>query len=210
MYLKEAFRYQNFLSNIMSVALTYARDSQYNKKTIQEHLRSKANPDAENEVVDLSLTRPLPYNAGQFASFASFVLEEKSKLTRAISKAKKDYGIDIDAEISISRLRQQLVTSFNQLSQVKPTERITKAYAYKFNAEGNQVQYAYDLREVSEPDFDKASIRALTKSLVGEIDDTSAFIDKANIEIQVDYEPEYDVNDSFEEFMEAFLSKEKN
>lgn len=210
MYLKEAFRYQNFLSNIMSVALTYARDSQYNKKTIQEHLRSKANPDAENEVVDLSLTRPLPYNAGQFASFAAFILEEKIKLTQAISKAKKDYGIDIDAEISISRLRQQLVTSFNQLSQVKPTERITKAYAYKFNAEGNQVQYAYDLREVSEPDFDKASIRAFTKSLVGEIDNTSALVDKANIEIQVDYEPEYDVNDSFEEFMEAFLSKEKN
>jgi len=46
MYLKEAFRYQNYLNELISMTTTHLNVGQYTTKTIQEHLRQKANPDA--------------------------------------------------------------------------------------------------------------------------------------------------------------------
>lgn len=209
MYLKEAFRYQNYLSSLLNLAIACIRDRMYNQKVVQEHLRSKVNPEAEDETIDSSTARVMPYNAENFVGFAIFVLKEKTKLTNAISAAKKAHTIDIDAEISLSRLRQQIIGSLNSLSTIKPTERVIKAYSYKFNAEGNQVQYTYDVKETSTPDFNKEKIRKLAKELVSDVDNTSTLIDMANFEVLVEYEPCFDINDSFEEAMEIVELKTK-
>lgn len=206
MYLKEAFRYQNFLNNLISTTSSYLTGNQYTTKTVQNHLRSKANPEADDEVIDLSVDRPLVYTANQMVEFLQHLIDEKQVLTEAISVAKKGCSIDIDAEIANNRTRQCVATLFSRMSGIRPSERLTKAYGYKFNAEGNQVQYAYDVKEVTTIDFDRNKTKAASKNLIQKADEISSAIDKVMVELEVSYEPKYSVNDSFEDVIEQFLA----
>lgn len=206
MYLKEAFRYQNYLNELISATTNYLGSGQYTTKTVQEHLRKKANPDAENETIDLSAERALAYTANQMVDFLQHLIDEKQKLTKAISEAKKGCSIDIDAEVANNRIRQNVAATLSRMGNMKPSERMTRAYAYKFNAEGNQVQYAYEVKEVTTIDFDRNKVKGISKKLIQCADEASTAIDKAMVELVVDYAPNYSVNDSFEDAIEQFLT----
>lgn len=206
MYLKEAFRYQNYLNELISATTSYLTTDQYTTKTVQEHLRKKANPDAENETIDLTAERVLTCTANQMVDFLQHLIDEKQKLTKAISDAKKNCGIDIDAEVANNRIRQSVAATLSRMGNMKPTERMTRAYAYKFNAEGNQVQYAYEVKEVTTIDFDRNKVKGISKKLIQCADEASTAIDKAMVELAVDYVPNYSVNDSFEDAIEQFLT----
>lgn len=206
MYLKEAFRYQNYLNELISATTSYLNGGQYTTKTVQEHLRKKANPDAENETIDLSAERALAYTANQMVDFLQHLIDEKQKLTKAISEAKKGCSIDIDAEVANNRIRQSVAATLSRMGNMKPSERMTRAYAYKFNAEGNQVQYAYEVKEVTTIDFDRNKVKGISNKLIQCADEASTAIDKAMVELAVDYNPNYSVNDSFEDAIEQFLT----
>lgn len=206
MYLKEAFRYQNYLNGLISTTTNYLGGGQYTTKTVQEHLRKKANPDAENETIDLSTERALAYTANQMVDFLQHLIDEKQKLTKAISNAKRNCDIDIDAEVANNRIRQSIASTLSRMGNMKPAERMTKAYAYKFNAEGNQIQYAYDVKEVTTIDFDRNKVKGISKKLIQCADEASTAIDKAMVELAVDYVPNYSVNDSFEDAIEQFIA----
>lgn len=206
MYLKEAFRYQNYLNELISATSNYLCSGQYTTKTVQEHLRKKANPDAENETIDLSVERALVCTANQMVDFLQHLIDEKQKLTKAISEAKKGCSIDIDAEVANNRIRQNVAATLSRMGNMKSSERMTKAYAYKFNAEGNQVQYAYEVKEVTTIDFDRNKVKSIGKKLIQSADEASTAIDKAMVELAVDYTPNYSVNDSFEDAIEQFLT----
>lgn len=206
MYLKEAFRYQNYLNELISATTSYLNGGQYTTKTVQEHLRKKANPDAENETIDLSAERALAYTANQMVDFLQHLIDEKQKLTKAISEAKRGCSIDIDAEVANNRIRQSVAATLSRMGNMKPSERMTRAYAYKFNAEGNQVQYAYEVKEVTTIDFDRNKVKGISKELIQCADEASTAIDKAMVELAVDYNPDYSVNDSFEDAIEQFLT----
>lgn len=206
MYLKEAFRYQNYLNELISATTSYLNGGQYTTKTVQEHLRKKANPDAENETIDLSAERALAYTANQMVDFLQHLIDEKQRLTKAISEAKRGCSIDIDAEVANNRIRQSVAATLSRMGNMKPSERMTRAYAYKFNAEGNQVQYAYEVKEVTTIDFDRNKVKGISKKLIQCADEASTAIDKAMVELAVDYNPNYSVNDSFEDAIEQFLT----
>lgn len=206
MYLKEAFRYQNYMNELISATTSCLSGGQYTTKTVQEHLRKKANPDAENEIIDLSAERALAYTANQMVDFLQHLIDEKQKLTKAISEAKKGCSIDIDAEVANNRIRQNVAATLSRMGNMKPSERMTRAYAYKFNAEGNQVQYAYEVKEVTTIDFDRNKVKSISKKLIQCADEASTAIDKAMVELAVDYTPNYSVNDSFEDAIEQFLT----
>lgn len=130
MYLKEAFRYQNYLNELISATTSYLNGGQYTTKTVQEHLRKKANPDAENETIDLSAERALAYTANQMVDFLQHLIDEKQKLTKAISEAKRGCSIDIDAEVANNRIRQSVAATLSRMGNMKPSERMTRAYAF--------------------------------------------------------------------------------
>lgn len=206
MYLKEAFRYQNYLNGLISTTTNYLGSVQYTTKTVQEHLRKKANPDAENETIELSAERALAYTANQMVDFLQHLIDEKQKLTKAISEAKKGCSIDIDAEVANNRIRQNVAATLSRMGNMKPSERMTRAYAYKFNAEGNQVQYAYEVKEVTTIDFNRNKVKGISKKLIQCADESSTAIDKVMVELVVDYAPNYSVNDFFEDAIEQFLT----
>jgi len=206
MYLKEAFRYQNYLNGLIASVTGYLITPKYTTKTTQEHLRKKANPEAENETFDLSTDRELAYTANQMVDFLQHLIDEKEKLSGAISAAKKGCRIDIDAEVANNRMRQNVVSTLSRLSGMKPSESIKRASAFKFNAEGNQVQYVYDVKEVTTIDFDRNKVKALSRNLIQRSDEISAAIDKVMVELEVNYEPRYNVNDTFEDAMDQFFA----
>ena len=50
MNLKESYRYANFLENLLSTAQSYLIRDDFVTTTKEDHLRSKANKDAEDEL----------------------------------------------------------------------------------------------------------------------------------------------------------------
>lgn len=205
MYLKEAFRYQNFINRIISQTMSYLSYDKNVTKITQEHMRKKVNPEAENETVDMTTTRQFTYEVNDMIRFLERFMEEREMLTAAISAAKAGCAVDIDAEIANNKTRQSIVSTLNKMAAIKPNERVTRATDYKFNAEGNQVPYTYEVKEVSTIDFDRNRVKAIAKEAAAKCDEVSANIDKIMVELAVDYTPWYSVNDSYEDVVEQFL-----
>ena len=207
MYLKEAFRYQNFLARLSEQAVGYLTSNRNVMKTTQEHMRKKVNVDAEDEIIDMAAERSTPYTANDLINFLVILIGEREELTAAINQAKRDCSINIDAEVANNKLRQRAAELFQRMGNLRATERVFKANGYKFNAEGNQVSYAYDVKEVSVIDFDRNKVKSLCKKLSEQADETSTAIDRAMVELVVDYTPRFSVSDSFEDAMDKFLGK---
>lgn len=210
MYLKEAFRYQNFLSRMVDRTTMCLGNRNYITKTTQEHMRKKVNADAEDETIEVSVDRPFECTNNQLVSFLKHLMEEKEKLTAAISAAKRTSAIDIDAELANNRTRQKVAFVLAEMSKVRATENIIRGTAFKFNGEGNQVPYSYDIKQVTTIDFDRNKVRDASRGLIAKADEVSTEVDKVMVELSVDYTPEYSVNDSFEEVVEQFVSNARS
>lgn len=209
MYLKEAFRYQNFLSGLVEKSVLYLSTRSYITKTTQEHLRKKANPEAEDETIEVAVDRPYECTNNQLISLLEHLMDEKEKLTAAISAAKKASDVDIDAELANNRVRQRIATVLHDMGKVRATENVVRGTGYKFNGEGNQVPYNYDIKQVMQIDFDRNKVKRVSRSLTAKSDEVSTCIDKVMVEMVVEYEPQYSINDSFEDVVEQFISKNK-
>lgn len=207
MLLKESFRYQNFLTELIRTTTSYLCDCSVVMTTKEEHMRKKANPEAEDETIIVEKT--VEYTANDLISFIMYLLAEKEKLTIAISKAKKSVNFDVDAAVANNSTRQIVTETLSLLTKKKPSEFIKNCTGYKFNAEGNQVPYQYQAKVVSTIDFDRNKVKKLSKDLSVRADEVSTDIDKAMLEIEVDYEPEFNVNDSYEDVIETFLDKSR-
>lgn len=204
MNLKETFRYQNFLDSILGKTTGYLGYSQNVTKTTQNHLRSKANSEAEDEEIDTTKDRQISYPVNTLIDFCSHILSEKQKLGEAINNTKSSCGIDIDNSVAINKKKQEVVRVLSQMGNIKPSESIKRGTAYKFNAEGNQTSYSYDIKEVSVIDFDRNKVKAIAKKLITESDEVSNKLDKIMVDSEVTYTPIYDVNDSFDDVLEQF------
>jgi hypothetical protein len=134
------------------------------------------------------------------------LLNQKESLSTAINKAKVTCGLDIDGSVSLNKMRQSINSVFANMANIKATEKTTNGRSYKFNVAGDQVPYTYEIKEVTTIDFDRTKVKAVAKKLIKEADEISAIIDKLMIDTEVDYEPIYDVNDSYEDVLSVFAS----
>ena len=76
---------------------------------------------------------------------------------------------------------------------------------YRFNAEGNQVTYRCDVKQVTTINYDRKVIRAELARLNRKADEISTRLDLCLVTTAVDYQPPFDVNSSFSEAFEGFL-----
>lgn len=207
MYLKEAFRHQNILASLAMSAYGFLTTTQNVMHIKEEHLRSKANPDAEDEVLE-NRERTTPYSANDVIRFLVSLTEEREKLTLAISAAKKSTGIDLDAEVAFNKVRQRTAEWLKGLASLRSSEITSTASGYKFNAEGNQIRYTYDVRRIATIDFDRNYVKKQMEELSGVAECTSTDIDRLMINTPVDYEPLYANTDTFDDAMEKFLARQ--
>lgn len=205
MNLKESFRYQNFLSALLSRAADSLTDVQHCLTTVKTHLRSKANSDAEDmtEQVDIGEF----YKNDDVLRFMLYLIEEREKLTTAVGNAKASIGFDLDAAVETNKFRQTVSRNVNMMLRHKGAKKTERGMDYKFNAEGTQAPYYYNIEVVTSENFDRAQAKAAAQEVIAKADEVSATIDAALINTRVEYEAPFNVNDSFDDAMAAFLAR---
>ena len=203
MNLKESYRYANYLDSLLRRAYTYLGNTGFVTTTVEKHLRSKSNPDVDDETIEVQKPYDVEFTPNQVIDFVVKVLDEKEKLSDAIAKAKSTTEINIDNAVAMNKKKQQFVNVLNTIADIKPSEKIVNGTGYKFNQEGNQVKYFYSIKQITSIDFDRKNIRNLIKKYAKETDDISTKLDLIEITTQVDIEPRFDINDKFEELVVA-------
>lgn len=208
MNLKESFRYQNFLENMMAEAGSSLTSREHSLTVTKKHLRNKANYEAQDmvETVDVGEF----YLNDDVLSFMLLLVDERQKLTDAIGRAKASVGFDIDAAVETNKFRQTVAARTKAMLRFVPSKRIEQGRDYKFNVEGNQTPYLYEIEVETTEAFDRGRAKSVVREIMLQADKASAEIDSALINTQVEYEPLFNVNDSFDDVMEEFLAKRES
>ena len=201
MNLKESYRYANYLDGLLSTAYTYLRNKGFVTTTVEEHLRSKSNPDVGDETIEVQKPFDVEFLPNDVIDFVVKVIEEKEKLSESIAKAKGTTEINIDNAIAMNKKKQGFVSVLNGIADIKPSEIKTTSKSYKFDINGEQKPYVYDVNRKTSIDFNRTDVRNLIKKYLKETDETSAKLDLIEITTQVDFIPKWDINEKFEELV---------
>lgn len=209
MNLKEAFRYQNKLQRLMDEAQTILSREKNVTKVANTALRHKVNPDAEDETTYETPETEFADQITEIAVFLMALLEEREMLSRAIRMAKQAMDLDFDGEVSLNAKRQEIACIFRRMGEIRCSENLYPGagIGYKFNAEGNQVNYRCDLKKVTTINFDRNKVRSYATGLNKKADQISAEIDKRMVNTEVSYEAPFDVNDSFAEILQWHMNR---
>lgn len=203
MVLKEAYRYQNYLNSLINEAQSYLYKRDFITTTKQTHNRKNVNSDAEDEEIEVQKPYNVDFEPVDVIDFIVVAINEKQKLSDAIVLAKKSTDIDIDSAIAINKIKQGYVSILNSMAATKSSERITTGRGYKFNADGEQTSYCYDVSEVVSIDYDRKNVRELAKKYKKDTDEVSTQLDKIEITTEVSYVPIWDIGDSLDEVVLA-------
>ena len=113
MNLKESYRYANYLDGLLSTAYSYLRNKGFVTTTKQNHLRSKANNEAQDEIIEVQKPYDVEFTPNNVVDFVIKVLNEKETLFNAIADAKA--GTEINIDNAIAYLNENYPCSFQGL-----------------------------------------------------------------------------------------------
>ena len=201
MNLKESYRYANYLDSLLNSAYMYLGNKGFVTTTKQNHLRSKANREAEDELMDVQKPFDVDFTPNNIIDFVVKVLTEKEALTNAIAAAKAGTEINIDNAVAMNKKKQGFVYILNGIVNLKPTEKTVTGRAYKFDINNEQKPYVYDITETTTIDFDRNDVKALIRKYNKECDEISAKLDAIEINTEVSFVSRWDVNDVFEDIV---------
>lgn len=199
MVLKEAYRYQNYLQRLINEARNYLVKSDFTTTTKQTHHKNKANSADKDETQIIDKPYDVDFTPNDAINFIMDVIEEKELLSKAIDDAKKAATIDLDASGAMNRVKQEYINVLELLRRTKPRKSTKTGTAYKFNVNGDQVPYYYEVEEVVTIDYDRNKVKNLIKKLRKETDQVSQDMDKALVTIEVEYAPKWDVDTPLED-----------
>lgn len=204
MNLKEAFRYQNRLGTLLGEAMCILADNNNVTLVTSTHLRHKVMPEVEDETITEVPSSEYSQQITQVARLIMYLLEQRELLSHAIRAAKQSMEVDFDSEISLNRTRQDLATMFRHMGEIRSSEVVLPRMGrgYRFNADGNQVEYRCDLRKVTTINFDRNLVRKFANDLSSRADQMSTRLDQCLVNTPVDYQPPFDVSCTFSEVLE--------
>lgn len=217
--IKESCRYQNFIDSTISSLSYYIRNTDNAFKVKENHIKSKSNPDIQDEELDVTTERQYECSVVDIAFLINQLVEEKLKLSNAIDTAKRETIIDfqvnnntltIDSSVEHAKRCRELANTLKTLIDLKSSETKKSGSDYKFNVEGNQVAYKYNIDVVKTIDFNRETANDLYKKLLNKADILSTKIESAMLQENVNYTPIYDLHDSVNEIVEKYrISKVK-
>lgn len=204
MNLKEAFRFQNRLQLLEDKARLFLIKEENITTITITLLKSKVDPSLKDEETVVQPDSPYASKVDKMVSFLLWILSEEEKLAKAIHRAKADLKIDMDSEISLNKHRQQAAIMLRSMIDLKNSERIAASAgkASRFNNEGNPVTYSCDLKRVTKINYDRNTVRTVCAALEQKAEQVSSDIDLCLVTSNVDYQPPFDVNSSFDEVFE--------
>ena len=201
MILKEAFRYQNYLTSLFVQATSYLSREDFITTTTQKHNRTMVNPDAQDENIIVPKVFNVDYKPNDLIDFVVKLIDEKQKLSNAITDAKKSLDMDIDAAMSMNKSKQDFISVLRRMVSIKPTESEKEGTSYKFNNDGDQVSYRYPVKEVKTIDYDRNAVKGLISKYKKETDEISTARDRIDIITDVDYKPVWEVDTPLEDIL---------
>lgn len=169
--------------------------------TVEEHLRKQSNPDDENETIEVQKPYDVEFTPNNIIDFVVKIIEEKERLSSAIADAKTTTEINIDNAIAMNKKKQKFVSVLNSIADIRPSESKVQNKSYKFDINGEQKPYFYDVNRKTTIDFDRTDVRNLIKKYLKETDEISAKLDLIEITTPVDFTPMFDINAKFEELV---------
>lgn len=201
MILKEAFRYQNYLTSLFVQATSYLSREDFITTTTQKHNRTMVNPEAQDEDIVVPKVFNVEYKPNDLIDFVVKLIDEKQKLSNAITEAKKSLDMDIDAAMSMNKSKQDFISVLRRMVSIKPTESEKEGTSYKFNNDGDQVSYRYPVKEVKTIDYDRNAVKGLISKYKKEADEVSTARDRIDIMTDVDYTPVWEVDTPLEDIL---------
>ena len=201
MILKEAFRYQNYLSSLFVQATGYLSREDFITTTTQKHNRTKVNPDAHDEDIVVPKVFTVDYKPNDLIDFVVKLIDEKQKLSNAITEAKKSLDIDVDAAMSMNKTKQDFISVLRRMASIKSSESDKEGTSYKFNNDGDQVSYRYPVKEVKTIDYDRNAVKGLISKYKKETEQISTTRDRIDIMTEVDYTPVWEVDTPLEDIL---------
>ena len=206
MILKDSFRMQNYLTDLMQQMIVFLSKTDHVMKTRKIHQYSKGMPEKE----DVSMiVRESEMRSGNMMELLLDVLEEKEKLALAINRAKASAPEDIDVSLASNKARQEVIRRFRALAQLKSSESEEMERDYYITPTGVQDAYMYPLKTIRTIDFDRNRVKGIIKRLQKESDAVSSRIDLLNLTLEVDHEPKYELGESLEDVYEKFYGNEE-
>lgn len=201
MILKESFRYQNYLTSLFVQATSYLSREDFITTTTQNHNRSMVNSDAQDEKISVPKVFNVGYKPNDLIDFVVKLIDEKQKLSNAITEAKKSLDMDIDAAMSMNKTKQDFISVLRRMASIKSTESEKEGTSYKFNNDGDQVSYRYPVKEVKAIDYNRNTVKGLISKYKKETDQISTTRDRIDIMTDVDYTPVWEVDTPLEDIL---------
>lgn len=193
MTLKECFQYANYLSRLLATANRYLCDTKFTMNRKEIHKRAKAVGEAiPDETILESKDQFCGVTPMQMVDLVQEIVSEMDTLQDVIDEAKS--GTGFDKLVMINSKKRDALANYEDMAKLKPSTNVICGTDYKFNAEGNQSPYRYEVEVQTSIDFDRNQIRNLIRKLRKECDDTSAKIDEIQLN-KVDFTPKYSIGD---------------
>lgn len=205
MNLKEAFRYQKFLDTLMLEACSSIQNTAHAAKVVERHLRSSTNPEAQDSVEETESEDFVKNDDAML--LISRLIFEKEKLSSAIANAKANRTFNIDVAVETNKFRQAAASAIRNMLRFKPNTKKTKGVDYKFDVNGTQVPYRYDVEIVSTDAFNRDYAKQMFNRLMTVSDTISSAVDDVVVNARVEYEPPFDVNSNFEDAVALLLAE---
>ena len=101
MNLKESYRYANYLDRLMDTAYEHLSNRRFITTTTQNHLRSKANAEVQDETLEVPKPYDVDFSPNDIIDFVVKVIDEKEALASAIATAKAKTEINIDNSVAM-------------------------------------------------------------------------------------------------------------
>ena len=205
MNLSEAFRYQNFLDQLLTTAGHSIGRKDHCLETIKHHHISDAVPEFSDKT-EIVAVDEFPSN-DMVLKFMEMLIHERQKVTDAIGIAKSTIPFDLDAAIATNKFRQRFCSSVKEMMYYKTDCKTELAQGYKFNAEGNQAPFNYNVDVVTKYRYDVENAKKMYKDTISKADNVSSEIENALVNTVLDFIPTFNVNDTFEDIMETLTDR---
>lgn len=185
----------------------------YSTKVVERHLKSKVDENLEDETIEREVTKIYDITTEQAIQLLDILMQKKAQLSSAIEAAKHDIRIDVngmqlayDSAIEYNKsLRDLAILRMSKLNRIK--EGIVKgtASAYRFNVEGNQTPYKYNVEVETTLLVDLKDTKKKEKEYRKLADEVSTKLDEAKLNTKIDLELGIEMNDTLEDVIENFI-----
>ena len=212
--LKESFRTLVYIDKTISSLTSYLSNKNNSISVIEQHWKEKSNPEAKNEELDTTTIKEYPdASTINIINLVQNLIAEKTKLEISVELAKRDIviqtkgndNLSLDSAISNAKQSRNLANVLNSLINIKTDEKKTVAQGFKFNINGEEVSYRYDVVITKTINFDRNIVSDNYKSLLEKADKLSISIEKSMMDEIVEYEFPYSIHDSTADIVSKYL-----